>query len=324
MQNNPMVSIVVPCYNMEQYLESFVPLLIGQTYKNLDIIFVDDGNTDCTPRMLDDFASLDNRISVIHQENGGVSRARKAGLQAARGEFFTSVDPDDTMELNYIELLVETAIRTNSDFVYCDYDMVYADHTRPIVYPLNPLTPETYLKAQLAHDMWSCYVNKLIKTSLLRENNITPIPGITIWDDYSVVNACAAYAHKMAYCPHILYHYNQTNVNSVTKRRTRRSLEEPILVLQSLEHHFIKSGMMPKIEDEYQWQCLRSKRWMLTSEYRDFETWRNTWSELNTQEISDSRGLKRQLVKQVVSHHDTLAIVFYWIIKIKNRLKRYF
>lgn len=294
--------------------------LTAQSYQNLDIVLVDDGSTDSTAEMLDGYAHKDGRIHAIHQQNGGISRARLTGFQLVRGGYLVSVDPDDWLESDHIERLVKTAVDADADFVYCDYDMVYADLAKPVIYPLNPLTPETYLKAQLAHDMWGTYWNKLFRTSLLRDHNIAPIPGITVWDDYVVVNACAAYSKKIAYCPHVLYHYNQTNANSVTKQRTRRSLEEPIIVLQHLEHHFKASGILPHIEKEYQWQCLRSKRWMLDSEFRDFNAWRNTWPELNSLELSYSQGLKQKLVKHVISHHDRFALLLYWAMKVQNRI----
>lgn len=321
MQKNPLVSIVVPCYNMEKYLDRFIPLIIGQTYKNLDIVLVDDGSTDCTAGILDQFAAHDNRIRVIHQQNGGISCARQTGFQIMKGEYFASVDPDDTMEENYVEFLVETAIHEDADFVYCDYDEVYTDYTEPVVYPLNPLNPETYMKAQLAQNMWGTYWNKLIKVSLLKEHDVSPIPGVIIWEDYVVVNGCAAYANKLAYCPHVLYHYNQTNINSVTKQRSRHNLEQPITVLKHLEKHLQVSGMMPKIENEYQWQCLRSKRWMLDSEYRDFEAWRNLWPQLNEKELECSKGLYKMLVDQVIQHNDRIAVVIYYAIKVINKIK---
>lgn len=215
-----------------------------------------------------------------------------------------------------------TAVTADADFVYCDYDMVYADHVKPVVYPLDPLTPETYLKAQLAHDMWGIFWNKLFRTSLLRDHKISFIPGINVWEDYAVVNAVAAYARKMAYCPHILYHYNQTNANSVTKRRTRRSLEEPIIVLQHLERHLRASGILPRVEQEFRWQCLRSKRWMLTSEFRDYQAWRALWPELSKNELAETSGLPRMQAWLVLNKHDRLATAVYWLNKIKNKVAR--
>lgn len=91
--NKPLVSVVVPCYNMEQHLPKFMASLTAQTYQNLDIILVDDGSTDRTAEMLDGYAREDGRIRVIHQQNGGISRARAAGFQVVRGGVFNQCRP---------------------------------------------------------------------------------------------------------------------------------------------------------------------------------------------------------------------------------------
>lgn len=99
------ISIIVPVYKVEQYLERCVKSLINQTYKNIEIILVDDGSPDQCPKMCDDYASEDSRIKVIHKKNGGLSDARNAGLDAATGEFIAFVDSDDWVEIDFIETL---------------------------------------------------------------------------------------------------------------------------------------------------------------------------------------------------------------------------
>lgn len=104
------ISIIVPVYKVEQYLERCVNSLINQTYKNIEIILVDDGSPDQCPKMCDDYASEDSRIKVIHKKNGGLSDARNAGLRIATGEYVMYVDSDDYVEKNSCEKLIENAI----------------------------------------------------------------------------------------------------------------------------------------------------------------------------------------------------------------------
>ena len=85
-QDNPLVSVISPCYNVESYLPRFLECILSQTYKNIEIILVDDGSTDNTGYILDDIASKDNRVSIIHKSNGGCSSARLAGIKRASGE----------------------------------------------------------------------------------------------------------------------------------------------------------------------------------------------------------------------------------------------
>ena len=94
----PTVSVIVPVYNGEQYIENNIKSMQDQTYKDIEVIYVDDGSKDNTGEILDDFAAKDNRIHVIHKKNGGVSAARNTGIQAATGEYVLFCDSDDEIE----------------------------------------------------------------------------------------------------------------------------------------------------------------------------------------------------------------------------------
>ena len=101
------VSVIVPIYKVEPYLRRAVDSILHQTYHNLEIILVDDGSPDQCGKICDDYAKEDNRISVIHKENGGLSDARNAGLDAAGGEYIVFVDSDDFIAEDYIETLMQ-------------------------------------------------------------------------------------------------------------------------------------------------------------------------------------------------------------------------
>ena len=101
-----MISVIVPVYKVEAYLEKCVDSICRQTYKDLEIILVDDGSPDRCPRICDEYATKDNRIKVIHKDNGGLSSARNAGLDIAQGEFISFVDSDDTIHSQMMEVLL--------------------------------------------------------------------------------------------------------------------------------------------------------------------------------------------------------------------------
>lgn len=107
MSNQIKISVIVPVYNVEKYIRKSIESLIGQTYKKLEIILVDDGSTDMSGEICDEYAQKDNRIIVIHKDNGGIVSARKAGIQAATGEYATNVDPDDWIEADAYECAIE-------------------------------------------------------------------------------------------------------------------------------------------------------------------------------------------------------------------------
>ena len=100
------VSIIVPIYNVEKYLSKCIESILSQTYKNIEIILVDDGSPDNSPQICDEYAKKDDRIIVIHKANGGVSSARNAGIDIATGKYIGFVDPDDYIENNMYELMV--------------------------------------------------------------------------------------------------------------------------------------------------------------------------------------------------------------------------
>ena len=111
---NPKISIIVPVYNLENYIEKTIEQLISQTYKNLEIILVDDGSTDKSLELCNTFAKRDNRILVVHQENCGVSVARNTGIKHATGEYIGFTDSDDYITLDYAEKLYNAAKKNNA------------------------------------------------------------------------------------------------------------------------------------------------------------------------------------------------------------------
>lgn len=111
----PLVSVIVPVYNAEQFLRHCVDSILRQSYGNLEVILVDDGATDASPAICDDYAARDNRVTVIHQTNGGIAKAQNAGLDAAHGEFIAFADNDDILDRRNIELLFKALVNTGAD-----------------------------------------------------------------------------------------------------------------------------------------------------------------------------------------------------------------
>ena len=119
-----LISIIVPVYNVEQYLDDCLVSILNQTYKNLEIILIDDGSTDNSGKICDEYAKKDSRIIVFHKENGGVSSARNAGLRIAKGIYIGFVDPDDWIAEDMYEVLYLNAKKYDADVSVCKSKIV--------------------------------------------------------------------------------------------------------------------------------------------------------------------------------------------------------
>ena len=125
--NNNLISVIVPVYNLENYIERCLKSIQNQTYSNIEIIVVDDGSIDDSWNVINRIAKEDNRIIPVHKENGGVSSARMLGLDNANGEWIGFVDGDDEIEEDMYEVLINNAFECNADISHCGYKMIFND-----------------------------------------------------------------------------------------------------------------------------------------------------------------------------------------------------
>lgn len=122
-----LISVIVPVYNVEKYLKRCVDSILNQTYKNLEIILVDDGSPDRCGKICDEYAVKDNRVKVIHKENGGLSDARNTGIDVAKGKYISFIDSDDYVENEYVELLYTALINDRTDMAIGSHKVIYEE-----------------------------------------------------------------------------------------------------------------------------------------------------------------------------------------------------
>ena len=212
--NNRLVSIIIPIYNVEKYLHECVESIKNQTHKDIEIILVDDGSPDNCPAMCDEYAKNDKRIKVIHKENGGLSDARNAGLSAATGEYIAFIDSDDWVDEDYVEKLINGAISTGADIVVCNYRMIYEDRQEELPARHKSgsrvLTSERALE-ELVLGLGTYNVlawNKLYSKKLFTETGIIFPKGKINEDNYTTYKLYEA-SSSIAYIPDVLYNYRQ-------------------------------------------------------------------------------------------------------------------
>lgn len=227
--NSPKVSFIVAVYNVEQYIHRCVESLLGQTYHNIEVVLVDDGSIDKSSSICDEYALKDKRVKVIHKENGGVSSARQVGLDASTGDWVIHADPDDYVELDMVERLLDAGNLSNVDIVTCDY------------FQNGRITRNTYcdredlLLRMLESRTHVCLWNTLIKHSFIVQHQLRFDP---IWlchseDVFFILKVLLAGANA-THVSQPLYHYI-TRDGSLVVSRSEKALKSEITIIQILE-----------------------------------------------------------------------------------------
>ena len=166
------ISVIVPIYDVEEYLDRCVESIVNQTYRNLEIILVDDGSPDNCPQLCDSWAEKDNRIKVVHKENGGLSDARNAGMPFATGEIISFIDSDDWIELDMYEEMLNRMQADNSDIISCGVKWVEEDGSliRDFTSENEVLDTKTAMKELLNDSKLKQHVwNKIYKYDLIKD-----------------------------------------------------------------------------------------------------------------------------------------------------------
>lgn len=237
-----LISIIIPVYKVEKYLAKCLDSVINQTYKNLEIILIDDGSPDNSGKICDEYAKKDNRIKVIHKENGGVSSARNAGISIAKGKYIGFVDSDDWLELNMYEKLMEYAKKDNSDITRIRYYKVYENEK---IYPNYEveIKGKIDLKSQrenvlnnLLSGKLHAYLCLLLIRKELLEKNLLFDTRIAMREDMVLLTELICFADTISIYDVPLYNYYQ-NINGATifVGNKKRNIENMVIVAKRLE-----------------------------------------------------------------------------------------
>lgn len=204
---NELISVVVPIYNVEKYLKSCIDSIINQTYKNLEIILVDDGGTDKCPHICDEYENKDQRIKVIHKENGGLSDARNAGIKQAKGQYISFVDSDDDISPYMYNKLYKNIKQYNADISVCNYVFIYDGnkYNQGKTNQTISMTSEEALDMLYDTNKYGNFAwNKLYKTTLF---NDIKFPYGKKYEDIFVMHELYNKANKLVFLDEGLYNY---------------------------------------------------------------------------------------------------------------------
>ena len=230
MHKDTSISVIVPIYNTEKYLDACVASIVSQTHSSLQIILVDDGSCDSSGKICDAWANRDSRIQVIHQENAGVSAARNAGLRAASGELISFVDSDDVLPSDaYTQLLNSWC---GEDFVMGRMELIQEDGT-PMpgeqALPSDGFSVEGFIK-ELFQEKQYGYLgflwDKLLKRSIIQSNKLRLDPSIRLNEDRLFLMEYLLYCGSVAFCDKAVYFYRQRGAGVVTSTRNSRTVTD--------------------------------------------------------------------------------------------------
>ncbi|MBR1676338.1 MAG: glycosyltransferase [Clostridia bacterium] len=252
----PKISVIVPIYKVEQYLKKCVDSILKQTFKDIEVILVDDGSPDNCPRLCDEFAEQDNRIKVIHKQNGGVSAARNSGLDIATGEYIAFVDSDDYIESNMYSSMINIAEKYNSDIVMCDCIKDFSDHSeiyshdiREGFYNFNQLKEEYYPHLLIMENVEypatisNCLL--LFKRELLNNDSykIRYLDGVRFSEDLLFGAQIMLNAKSFFYMKGECFYHYVMNLTSATHVYQKDKWNDYIKLYENAERYFLKSGI---------------------------------------------------------------------------------
>ncbi|WP_299522682.1 glycosyltransferase family 2 protein [Winogradskyella sp.] len=251
------ISVIVPIYRIEKYLPKCIESLLEQSFKDFELLLIDDGSPDNCPKICDEYAETDNRIKVIHKPNGGLLSARKAGLDAALGTYIAYVDGDDWVDHFYLDTLYKLAIANDADLVVTGHFREF-DGKIETIKPKNPgfydevkikseILPNAIFNGEFCEHGMSTYVwNKLFRKDLLKQV-LYGIPNeVIMGEDAAITYSYLALSKRLAISKIPLYYYRQRH-DSIVK-----SIENPKIEYYRLGllMNYLKTKLSPVLDEE--------------------------------------------------------------------------
>lgn len=218
MESSPKISVIVPVYKAEKYIHRCIDSLLVQTFKNFELLLIDDGSPDNSGKICDEYARIDSRVRVFHKGNGGVSSARQYGLEHAVGDYVIHADPDDWVESEMLQELYNKAISENADMVICDYYVNTNGKSKRHSQLIKLKDSNVVLSGILDGSIYGSCWNKLIRRSFIRNNNIHFHKDINVCEDRQFIIETLLQKPKIEYISKAFYHYcTDVNDNSLVR-----------------------------------------------------------------------------------------------------------
>ena len=248
----PKISVIIPVYNSQATLHRMIESFINQTFKDFEILLIDDGSTDDSSCICDEFAKRDNRIRVFHQKNQGVAMARLAGIKNARGEYSIHADSDDWVESNMLENMYEKAVNQDADVVIAKYftnlpgnretlheQKLESDKSVDILYQI--------VSGKIFGSLW----NKLIRHSLYKKYKVQFFPGLNYYEDVLALMQILKYPKvKVIHIGEAFYHYC-INESSLSQKITIHTYNALRLYQEKMNLFLPSDARFSRVKEEF-------------------------------------------------------------------------
>lgn len=291
--NAPLVSVIVPIYGVERYIEQCVRTLMEQTLREVEYVFVDyhtpDKSMEILERVLADYPDRMGWVKVLHnEENQGIARTRRVGYKECTGEYIIQVDSDDYVSPDYCEKLYATASKEQADIVWCDFYKQQGQQweiSKQV--PDRELSVDSEIRSLLVGHRQGALWNHLIRRDLW--NTIVYFPTHNMAEDLTVLIQIYTEAHRLAYVPKGLYYYryNETSLSHAEgaeqDNRLIRQMEDMEANVDLMERFFSERGLSQRFHNEIVFRKFFNKRWVLPAlnSSCDCRLWRHCHADIN-------------------------------------------
>ena len=237
MAKSPLISIIIPIYNVEPFLKECLDSILSQTYRNLEIILINDGSTDGSKNIIDIYAKKHKNIKAIHQRHQGVSSTRNTGITNVSGEWISFIDPDDYVKKDFIENLYDTATQNKADIASCGFESFSEDNCilkKSPDWPLRPLTGYEAINESMVQKRPAYLPLNLFRASLFKNEQIT-FPIGQEYEDIAAKIKLLFYAKRVAFSNKKLYMYRIRKDSITGKKFTNSRYDDFLTALKDVE-----------------------------------------------------------------------------------------
>lgn len=325
---NPAVSVIVPIYKVQAYIEKCARSLFEQTLESLEIIFVDDCSPDNSveiiQKTLEKFQNRNSLTRIIRMPtNTGQAGVRRQGIIEAKGQYIIHCDGDDWVDISLYEKMYNIALRDKADIVICDF--MYETSNGTHLYKQPDLSKNA---SEALRNWYKCFfhmscANKMVKRDIYFNNNIFPWPGLNMWEDNGLMFRVFSASKKISQIHDAFYHYNRTNETSMSAAYGRTQVNQMIDIAKSVTKYFKDNGIINEYLDSITALQFYAKINLITDDFNGLKEYKSLFpgsekiaSKLNPNSFS-SKGKIRW--KMVGMHLGWLFILLFKTFRLLSR-----